>query len=120
MEGVVYEMMLNLEYLKDSGIHFHMLHATGGGARSAEWMQMKADILGTAVTALDVADAGTVGSAMLTGTAVGCFRNLEEAAACMVHKRKVYEPRKEMHEKYMEIFQRYKQVYGAVRPLMGD
>lgn len=46
MEGVVYEMVLNLESLRGSGIHFQMLHATGGGARSAEWMQMKADMLG--------------------------------------------------------------------------
>ncbi|KAI4453924.1 hypothetical protein MML48_scaffold00010279 [Holotrichia oblita] len=30
MEGVVYEMVLNMEYLKPSGIHFKMLNATGG------------------------------------------------------------------------------------------
>ena len=120
MEGVVYEMLVNLEHLKDSGIHFKMLNATGGGARSAEWMQMKADVLGVPVTALNAVDAGTVGSAMLTGTAVGCFRDLEDAAAHMVVKRKTYEPKKEMHEKYMEIYTRYKKVYHAVRPLMGN
>lgn len=32
MEGVACEMMLNLEWLKGSGIRFQMLHATGGGA----------------------------------------------------------------------------------------
>ena len=71
MEGVVYEMLLNMEYLKDSGVHFQMLHATGGGAKSEVWMQMKADILKLPITALNTVDAGTVGSAMLTGIAAG-------------------------------------------------
>ena len=39
---------------------------------------MKADMLGMPVTALETVDAGTVGSAMLTGIAVGCFKDLDE------------------------------------------
>ena len=31
MEGVAYEMVLNARALKDSGVHFEKLHATGGG-----------------------------------------------------------------------------------------
>lgn len=118
MEGVVYEMMLNMEYLEDSGVHFQMLHATGGGAKSAVWMQMKADMLGIPITALKTVDAGTVGSAMLTGIATGCFKNLEDAAAHMVEKMTVYYPREEMHQKYAEIYQRYRKLYQAVRPLV--
>ncbi len=120
MEGVVYEMKLNLECLEDSGIHFKMLHATGGGARSEVWMQMKADVLNVPITALNTVDAGTVGSAMLTGIAAGCFRDLEDAAAHMVEKKKVYEPRPEMHEKYEKIYRRYRRLYRAVRPLAGE
>lgn len=118
MEGVVYEMVLNMEYLKASGVDFKMLHATGGGAKSKVWMQMKADMLGIPVKALEVADAGTVGSAMLTGIAVGCFENLVDAAAHMVREKAVYMPDMEMHEKYMQVYERYKKMYQAVRPLM--
>ena len=118
MEGVVYEMMLNMEYLKDSGVHYKMLHATGGGAKSKVWMQMKADALNLPITALKTVDAGTVGSAMLTGIAVGCFADLEDAAAHMVEEREVYRPREEMHEQYEKIYQRYRRLYDAVRPLM--
>lgn len=118
MEGVAYEMLVNLEWLKGSGIHFQMLHATGGGARSAVWTQMKADILNVPFTTLATANAGTVGSAMLTGIAVGCFQNLDEAAAHMVEKTKVYLPDEVRHEKYMEVYRRYRRVYDAVRGLM--
>ena len=118
MEGVVYEMVLNMEYLRDSGIHFGRLNATGGGARSEVWMQMKADMLDMEVTGLSTVDAGTVGSAMLTGIAIGCFDNLSEAASKMIHEIRTYYPDKEMHEKYMDIYKRYRELYSAVRGLM--
>ncbi len=118
MEGVVYEMYLNVRALQGSGIRFTRMHATGGGARSAEWMQMKADMLNVPITALKTVDAGTVGSAMLTGIAVGIFADLEEAAAYMVERAREYYPRQEMHEKYLQVFERYETVYEAVRPLV--
>lgn len=118
MEGVVYEMYLNKKALEGSGIHFTRLHATGGGARSAVWMQMKADMLGLPMTALKTADAGTVGSAMLTGIAIGLFADLADAAGHMVEKTVVYNPRQEIHEKYQKVFERYEKVYAAVRPLL--
>lgn len=118
MEGVVYEMLVNMEWLKDSGIHFKMLYATGGGARSKVWMQMKADILNLPLTALRTADAGTVGGAMLTGIATGCFQNLEDAARHMVEKTDTYMPNPDMHEKYMNIYERYRRLYQAVRTLV--
>lgn len=55
---------------------------------------------------------------MLTGVAAGCFENLGDAAAHIVEKKKIYEPRSEMHEKYMDIYARYKKLYTAVRPLV--
>ncbi|MDE5939470.1 MAG: carbohydrate kinase [Lachnospiraceae bacterium] len=118
MEGVAYEMLLNLEWLKGSGIHFRMLHATGGGALSAVWTQMKADILNIPFTTLKTANAGTVGSAMLTGIAAGCFTDLDDAAAHMVEKTDVYLPDAARHEKYMEVFSRYRKMYDLVRGLV--
>ena len=119
MEGVAYEMLLNYRAIRPAGVHCTKLNATGGGARSAVWMQMKADMLNLPMTALKTADAGTVGSAMLTGIAIGLFRDLQDAADHMVEEIRTYYPRPEMHEKYSRIFSRYEQVYQAVRPLVG-
>ena len=118
MEGVAYEMRLNYDALADSGIHFTKLHATGGGARSKVWMQMKADILNLPITSMKTSDAGTVGSAMLTGVAAGVFKDLKEAASVMVRQRETYHPDPLRHAQYMQIYERYKKVYQAVRPLM--
>ena len=118
MEGVAYEMRLNYDALAGSGIHFTKLHATGGGARSKVWMQMKADILNLPITSLKTSDAGTVGSAMLTGVASGVFSDLKEAAGIMVQQRETYHPDPRRHEQYMQVYERYRKVYHAVRPLM--
>ena len=120
MEGVAYEMRLNYEALRDSGIRFEKLNATGGGAGSKVWMQMKADVLNLPITALKTADAGTVGSAMLTGVAIGRFSSLEEAARVMVQEAETYLPRPAQHEAYMRIYRRYRKLYDAVRPLMDE
>lgn len=118
MEGIAYEMRLNMEKLGDAVKPVKKLNATGGGARSAVWMQMKADILNLPITALKTVDAGTVGCAMTAGVAVGVFKNLDEAAACMVEEEHTYEPSKAAHDDYTQMYEKYKQLYKAVRPLV--
>jgi len=118
MEGVCFEMRLNMERLNGAGIKFGSLRATGGGANSKAWMQMKADILNMPVTALQSAEAGAAGCAMAAGAAMGLFPDLRAAAGVFVRERETYYPRREMHEKYNAVYEKYKKLYPAVRPLV--
>lgn len=118
MEGVTYEMYLNYKNVLESGAAPKRLHATGGGAHSEVWMQMKADVLNIPIVALNSIDAGTVGSAMLTGIAIGAYRDLDDAADHMVKESKVYEPRIKYHEQYMRIYDKYEKLYNAIRELV--
>ena len=118
MEGVCYEMRLNYDRLRTTGVHFTGINATGGGAKSRIWMQMKADVLDLPITALETSEAGTVGCAMIAGIAAGIFKDINEAAAHMVRRTVTYYPQEAMHERYMEIYDRYKDLYRAVRPLV--
>ncbi len=118
MEAVAYEMRLNMERLAASGVRFARLVATGGGAKSKLWMQIKADVLGIPFDALEVEDAGTVGCAMMAGLASGAYRDLGEAKAAMVKKVGTYEPDTISHERYAEVFARYERLYPAIRPLV--
>lgn len=118
MEGVCYEMYVNYLNVLKAGAAPKKLHATGGGAKSAVWMQMKADVLGIPIVALKTVDAGTVGSAMLTGIALGIFKDLKDAADHMVEQTVTYEPREDYHKKYEEVYIRFEKLYGAVRGLM--
>ncbi|MDO4323872.1 MAG: FGGY-family carbohydrate kinase [Lachnospiraceae bacterium] len=119
MEGVVYEMRLNLEYLARAGICPKRLRASGGGASSGVWMQMKADILNLPVTSLGSAEAGAAAGAMMAGVAAGVFESLDEAAEKMITEKETYDPRPEAHRAYEPHYERYKKLYEAVRPLVS-
>jgi len=117
MEGIAYEMAVNAEKLKEGRIEIKNLRATGGCAASRLWLQMKADILDIPVTRMSVDEAGTVGGIMLTGVATGVYESLESAAEILVRPLETFYPRADMHEKYMKIYERYKKLYYALRPL---
>ena len=113
-------MRLNQERLMESGVRLSPLYATGGGAKSRVWMQMKADILNVPVTSLRTSEAGASGSAMLAGIAAGVFPSLEAAAAVMVREKETFLPRQNIHAQYEEIYQCYRRLYDAVRPLCKE
>ncbi len=111
MEGTAYEIMLNLEILGEYGIAPKMLIATGGGANSDVWLQIKADVLNTSVSALDGSEIGGAGTAYLAGKAVGIFDDNTR----LLKERKVFHPNAEKHEFYKEQFKKYKRIYSAVK-----
>lgn len=118
LEGICYEMYLLYNKIKNTGIKFETFHATGGGAKSQVFMQMKADMLGVPFVAMKTSDSGTVGSAMMTGVAIGLYKDIKEAARIMIKTTDRYEPNMERHEKFMKIFEKYEKLYEAVRPLV--
>jgi len=118
LEGVAYEMRLNRDRLAKSGVTYDRLVATGGGAKSKVWTQIKADVLGVPVVSLETEDAGTVGCAMLAGVAVGVFGDLAEARRTMVREIGSFEPDPKRQAEYDLIYRRYEKLYEAVRPLV--
>lgn len=118
LEAVAYEMRLNMERLAHSGVVFKRLVATGGGAKSKLWMQIKADVLGLPFDTLETEDAGTVGCAMLAGIASGVFADIEAAKSIMIKKTGTFEPNPERHALYSSVYSRYERLYEAIRPLV--
>lgn len=113
LEGVAYESRVNLERLAQSGVSIGSIRATGGGARSRVWLQIKADILGKPIETLEVDEAGTVGSLMLAGLACGCYATLDQAMALAKTKARI-EPAAD-RIRYDLSYERYKRVYDAVK-----
>ena len=66
--------------------------ATGGGARSPLWLQIKADMLGVPVVRSSSAERACLGAATIAAAASGHFSTLDEAAIAMVHPGDAFEP----------------------------
>ena len=120
MEGVTYEIMTNIEHLESFGIRPEKLYATGGGASSDVWLQIKADILNRPVTALLAKEAGACGTCMMTGVAIGIYKDLYEAKNVFVKEKKTFVPDSDSAKKYQKCYNAYKKIYDAVRPIVAD
>lgn len=118
MEGVTWEMALNARVLEDCGSAIESFRATGGGAKSPFWMQLKADLLGKPVSAMRVSEAVCLGAAILAGAATGVYPSAREAARSVSRVGRTYRPDGENAKFYRERFEIYRQIYPALRPVL--
>ena len=120
MEGVTYEIMLNIDHLENFDIKPKTLYASGGGASSDVWLQIKADILNRPVTALSAKEAGTCGTCMMCGVATGVYEDLYEAKKYFVKEKKTFLPNPENAKVYNKYYNAYKKIYSLVRPIIDE
>ena len=114
LEGLCFEMKLNLEVAGKFGVRAKKLVATGGGSASEKWLQMKADILGIPVYPLVEKEAGICGAAML-GAATLLKKEMKEVAKIFVKTDKPKTPRKEMQKLYLQEYRKYKKLYKTIK-----
>ena len=115
LEGVTYEMALNASVLRDCGAEIESFRAIGGGAKSAVWMQLKADLLGKPVHAMRVSEAVCLGAAILAGTGTGRYASAQEAALRISKVERTYTPDAKRAATYRDRFAHYKGLYPALR-----
>ena len=119
MEGITFEMMVNLQHLEKAGVKVRELRTVGGLAQSRQMLQLKADMMGMKVVSLNVSEAGTLGVAILAGVAGGVYGSLEDAAKKLVKTREEFYPDQAKHAAYAEKFETYKRIYTGVRYIYG-
>jgi xylulokinase len=117
LESVAFMLRRNLELLAGAGAEASEIRSHGGGARSALWNQIKADVCGLPVVTLQGEDAAVRGDAMLAGVATGAYPSLAEACAAMVVTGRRYEPDPSTRAVYDEAYARYGRLFDALRPI---
>lgn len=118
LEGVTYYFREGVDLLEQAGVTVREFRATGGGAKSPVWLQIKADILGTPLATVKVTEAGTLGAAILAGVATGVYRSLGEAVEAVVKVDRVFEPDPARHQRYREQFEKYRKLYPALKEIL--
>ncbi len=117
MEGITFSLNESLELLRRAGTEVKTIVSIGGGAKSAEWLQMQADIFQSAVVGLRNEQGPAMGAAMLAATGCGWFASLAECAERFVRYAQRFEPIPEHVEPYEKLYGIYKQVYAQTKPL---
>ncbi|MEM3871563.1 MAG: FGGY family carbohydrate kinase [Nitrososphaeria archaeon] len=117
IEGVAYEIRLNLDNLEDAlNSRIDELRVYGGGARSALWCQIIADICNKKVKLTQTEENTALGAAILAASKI-FYSNIFEAAEHMVHIKVEYNPTKENVVLYDK---NYKKIYKAIYYSLKD
>jgi xylulokinase len=130
LEGLTFELRVNLDLLKEGQVAINELRAIGGGARSDLWLQLKADITGIPVVVPRITEAACWGAALLAGAGAGCFpstalrqgsgqgsghrSSAAQAAEEMLQLERRFEPDLERMARYETRYALYREVYPAV------
>ncbi len=113
MEGATFGLKYGLEVMQEQGISPRQIRLVGGGAKSAVWRQMVADIFGCPVISPEAEEAGAFGAAM---QAMWCHRNASEGSTGLqeitdryvsLDPNSAVEPEKENMNRYAEVYDHY-------------
>lgn len=79
-EGTALALRECLEQMRPQDAQ-HRLRCIGGGAKSYDWLQIKADVLGHSVDVPECGHGAAVGAGLLAGLAVGHFTKIDQLRA---------------------------------------
>lgn len=107
MEGIALNLRSSLMYLQEHTPLSRRILFCGGGAKSAFWMQMFADVFGKEIITTNIdQEAASLGAAVIGARAVGHWSDYAGLPA--LHEvRRTYHPDAEQHKKYTQLYERF-------------
>lgn len=89
----------------------------GGGAASARWAQVKADVTHRPVVVTNEAEPGLVGAGAVAFAALGVHASLEDAQRAMARPRRRFIPRPDASAAYDGLFAQFEAAERALAPI---
>lgn len=115
LEGVAFSLRDSFEILKELNVPCKTIRLGGGGARSALWRQIQADIYGQPVEIMEAEEGAAYGVALLAGVAAGRWPNVEAACDEVIRTRSRVEPDPEAVKVLDRQYRSYVAIYPALR-----
>ena len=116
IEGITYAMRDSIEIMRDLGLSPSQIRTTGGGARSALWRQIQADVYGAEVVTINVDEGPAFGAAILAGVGTGLYPSVEAATDELVRVVTRTESNPQATAIYDEYYQVFRDLYPALKP----
>ena len=120
LEGVAFAIKDNLEVIRSLGIEVNCSCLCGGGARSALWRKILANVLDIELS-LPVTEQGPgYGSALLAMVGAGRYENVQQCATRFVKIKETVKPDRGLASRYAERYERYQKIYPSVKNLYQE
>lgn len=117
LEGVAFALRDSFEVARSLGLKIERTKICGGGAKSALWKKIIANVLNVKVDVLENEEGPAYGGAILAAVACGEFASVTEAAEKLVRVVETVEPDSQLTEKYEEKYKKFREIYPACKAL---
>ncbi len=117
LEGVTFGLRDSLEVAKSLGIKIERTKICGGGAKSALWKKILANIMNLKVDVIESEEGPALGGAMLAAVGCGEYPDVETVAKKVAKVVDTVEPEPELVAKYEERYQKFRKIYPTVKGL---
>jgi xylulokinase len=94
LEGVAFSLRDTLSIFEEIRVPVEKIRLGGGGARSALWRQIQADVYGQPVELLEAEEGAAYGAALLAGVGSGLWSSVDQACEAAVRVRTEINPNK--------------------------
>jgi xylulokinase len=117
MEGVAFAIRDCLEFARSQGIRIEKSRICGGGAKSALWRKMFANICNMDIESIAAEEGPGYGGAMLAMVASGEYPDVKTIAEQFVKVTRVEKPDPELAALYEDRYQKFKAIYPSLKEL---
>ena len=117
LEGVAFAIRDCYEVAKANGLQITRTNLCGGGARSATWQQIFADVLGIPVHILATEQGPSYGAAILAKVDCSVYRDVAEATEQMVSIKQTILPNPQNVAKYQKKYETFTKLYPILKTL---
>ncbi|MBO6054879.1 MAG: xylulokinase [Oscillospiraceae bacterium] len=115
LEGVAFAIRDSFEVARGLGIQPEHSMLCGGGARSALWRVILANVLNIRLDIPQTEEGPGYGAAMLAMVGCGLYPDVRSCAEALVHVTDRVEPDPELAARYEERYQKYRLIYPALK-----
>ena len=121
MEGATFAMNDAVHILRDERhLPIRQIRLSGGGARSAFWRQLQADIYATTCVTINAEEGPAYGVALLAAVGTGRFKNVREACKHAISITRTVKPNPKYKRLYAKFYNQYRRLYPALKPEFAE
>ena len=116
LEGVAFGLRDSFELMKGVGLSgIDQVRVSGGGARSALWRQILADVMDSELVTVNTTEGAAYGAALLAGVGSGVWASVEEACDSCVQLTGSTKPNAEAVSHYDKAYAQYSSLYPTLK-----
>lgn len=115
MEGVAFSLRDSLSIFSELKLPLEKIRLGGGGARSALWRQIQADVYNHTVETLATEEGAAFGAAILAGAGAGLWPSVDEACDQVIHALETIPCRPDMVPLMNQRYCDYRRLYPTLR-----